>query len=108
MSRNSDTVVGGQVNRYSLDPATPSGRDVWWAVIEGLTIGKMPYVVTPAGLVSLEDYIVARAERGCPDCISAILECQRDELLLEALTYDICSPEIEVLVAELSHEAEGR
>ena len=89
---------------YSTDILGPSGRGDWWDVIDGATFyieANRKSIV----MMSLDDYVVARAEAGCPDCISAILECQRDELLLEALTYDICSPEIEVLVAELSHEA---
>lgn len=57
-----------------------SGRGVWWDV-------------TPSGVTQitnrdkcpatehLDVYIVARALKGCPDCISAILECPDDYVL---------------------------
>ena len=74
--------MDAKVNSYSLDPAEPSGREDWWDVAHGHTFWKNSYHLVD---VSLDDYIVARAERGCPDCMSAILECPHDDELNIAL-----------------------
>ena len=69
---------------YSTDILDPSGRGDWWDVIDGATFyieANMKSMI----MMSLDDYIVARAEAGCPDCISAILECPDDLMLRAAL-----------------------
>lgn len=64
---------------------TKSGRGVWWNVIPIDQAG--PAVViqlvkdAPKNVNNLERYIVERALKGCPDCISAILECPDDPVL---------------------------
>lgn len=80
---------------------TKSGRGVWWDVIP---INSAGAVVTFMGGVEVEDatiprwargrarsirmlegYIAERALKGCPDCISAILECPNDLSLQQEL-----------------------
>ena len=66
-----------KVNGYVLDRAEPSGRDDWWVVINGVALWRHSYHKAQ----SLDEYIVLRAERGCADCISAIMECSNDKEL---------------------------
>ena len=73
-----------QVNNYLLAPASPSGRDDWWTVFNGRTCWLHSERMPIPGM-QLDVYIVARAEAGCPDCISAILECPNDMALVRAL-----------------------
>ena len=70
-----------EIDSYSLDPANPSGRDVWWDVNNGI-VRRIAYSMHQVGL---EGFIVARAEQGCLDCISAILECPNDHWITEAI-----------------------
>lgn len=72
--------MNAEVNRYSLDPAEPSGRDVWWKVIIGSTLWIDASRAAISG-TTLDAYIIRRAEAGCVDCISAILECENDVVL---------------------------
>ena len=51
--------------------------------------------------MQLDDYIAARAERGCADCISTILECPEDASLLAALAYNARKISVDMLVEEL-------
>ena len=74
-----------KVDSNLLDPTTPSGRDTWWGVMYGFTISWKSTYTGLLPMMTVEDYIVARAEAGCPDCISAIMECPTDPVLLEAL-----------------------
>lgn len=65
-----------------------SGRGEWWEVRrhpEGYMVVVLTNLRQSVGPQQLEDYVVARAVKGCPDCISAILECPEDLLLNMAL-----------------------
>ena len=79
-----------KVNNDLLDPASPSGRDDWWEVTcinvqdTSLEGNQTRYIMNGPKQnmdMALDDYIVARAHRGCADCISAILECPGDTSL---------------------------
>ena len=74
-----------KVNRYLLDPATPSGRDDWWHVSKGMVTRVKETYNEVQWRMNLESYIVARADRGCADCISAILECPGDVWLIDEI-----------------------
>ena len=69
---------------YSVEPDTASGRDDWWHVRDGFVLWMLPSTKMPA-MEDLEKYIAARAERGCADCISAIMECSEDVSLQAAV-----------------------
>lgn len=67
-----------------------SGRDMWWEVYKseyGTSLvmykhkGGEPAWAQNHSMEALEKYVVKRAEAGCPDCISAILECPEDTSL---------------------------
>ena len=77
--------MGPKVNRYPLDPAEPSGRDDWWIVNNGMVTRTGVIHSATNWKVHLERYVVERAEAGCADCISAILECPNDAWLVDAL-----------------------
>lgn len=58
----------------------PSGRDVWWEVHEGKT-SITHRNEAPDGVTHLDAFIIYRADNGCLDCVSAILECPDDPQL---------------------------
>lgn len=68
-----------------------SGRNVWWVVLPIDAAGPacVTYIgkalVSNAKMMELEHHIVQRAHEGCPDCISAILECPEDVSLQVAV-----------------------
>lgn len=77
----------------TTDLTVPSGRGMWWKLVDmddgDVFVGPLNrngrFVASPA----LERYIVARAETGCPDCISAILECPNDPYIKRVLNGSI-------------------
>lgn len=66
----------------TTDLTVPSGRGVWWKLVDMqdgiVVVGPLKRNGHSVASPALERYIVARAEAGCPDCISAILECPND------------------------------
>lgn len=59
----------------------PSGRDVWWNVSPLGATRIIKKGMNPENVTHLDAYIVYRADNGCMDCISAILECPDDPQL---------------------------
>ena len=80
------------LSKCFVDPANPSGRDVWWSITKGLIYWMHPSNPHPISGLSLENFIVMRAANGCPDCISAILECPDDAAIARALASEKLRP----------------
>ena len=91
-----------------LDPARPSGRGEWWDVAAGTTRLWRDAPNCALTYVHLDVYVVARAEAGCADCISAILECPNDASLLAALAYNARKISVDMLVEDLKIGATSR
>ena len=100
--------MGVKINSGLLDPAEPSGRDDWWGVANGVTVLFRDAPHRNLRQVHLDVYIAMRAEAGCPDCISAVLECPTDPSLQAALKYSAKTLSAETMIGALKYAYTGK